>query len=180
MKPLTALQEGNKMDDSSRDHAPTVGFALEAGDVRAFVAESNRIEGITRPPRKSEIEAHLAFLALPEIRQADLEAFVAVVAPGKPIRDRIGMNVTVGNHRPPGGGRNILQDLYTILTRANRGINPHTVHRDYETLHPFMDGNGRSGRVLWLWQMLRHRADPYVLRRGFLHTFYYQTLSAAR
>ena len=40
--------------------------------------------------------------------------------------------------------------------------------------HPFTDGNGRSGRALWLWQMNNHA--PF----GFLHTFYYQTLENSR
>ena len=50
-------------------------------------------------------------------------------------------------------------------------------HNDYENLHPFTDGNGRSGRMLWAWQM---RNDDDAMARGFLHTFYYQTLSACR
>jgi len=47
------------------------------------------------------------------------------------------------------------------------------VHLDYEHLHPFTDGNGRSARMLWAWQM---REFPL----GFLHTFYYQALSLRR
>ena len=47
----------------------------------------------------------------------------------------------------------------------------------YETLHPFMDGNGRSGRILWAWQMIEHNIAP-GLSLGFLHAYYYQTLAA--
>lgn len=48
---------------------------------------------------------------------------------------------------------------------------PWEVHIAYEMLHPFTDGNGRSGRMLWAWQMRNFPLD-------FLHTFYYQTLNA--
>ena len=48
----------------------------------------------------------------------------------------------------------------------------------YEMLHPFMDGNGRSGRALWAWMMLRLGQDPFALL--FLHRFYYQTLENSR
>lgn len=149
-------------------------------DLVSFVRESNRIEGIRREPTQEEVDAHAVLLSLPELKRADIEAFVAIIAPGKPIRDRVGMNVTVGNHRPPPGGRTILVDLHHILGRANKRHSPFKVHQAYETLHPFMDGNGRSGRAIWLWMMLKIGHDPHVLQRGFLHTWYYQSLSASR
>ena len=52
---------------------------------------------------------------------------------------------------------------------------PWVFHVQYERLHPFTDGNGRSGRALWAWQMMRRREG---LALGFLHRFYYQTLVA--
>jgi hypothetical protein len=145
-------------------------------DLRAFVKESNRIEGIVRAPNAGEMREHEEFLKLEAITVDNMVRFVGVIAPGKPIRDRVGMNVRVGNHFPPGGGRSVLVGLMEILQRVNKGRDAYLNHHDYESLHPFMDGNGRSGRVLWLWQMVRQAEDPYVLRRGFLHSFYYQAL----
>jgi Fic/DOC family protein len=146
--------------------------------LRKFVAESNRIEGIVRSPWKSELEVTRAFIDLAVIRVADLENFVNVCA-GAPLRINPGMNVTVGDHLPPLGGPAIGYKLEEIVKRVNDGADPHEIHVAYETLHPFMDGNGRSGRVLWAWQMCQ-KYGREGLQLGFLHRWYYQSLSAAR
>lgn len=147
-------------------------------EIKKFVVESNRIEGILRRPKAAEIRVTTDFLRLPRIGVADLENFVQVCAQA-PLRRNFGMNVRVGKHLPPPGGPNVGYDLDMLLQRANDEEDPYAVHVDYETLHPFMDGNGRSGRVLWAWQMLAQGIWP-GLKLGFLHAFYYQTLSASR
>jgi hypothetical protein len=147
---------------------------MSTNDVYRFIVESNRIEGIHRQPTDGEALATAAFLSLELIRVEDVERFVGAVSPGALLRTTVGLDVRVGNHIPPRGGSTIRQALEAILARANAGEHPFDVHRDYETLHPFMDGNGRSGRVLWAWQM---QGD---LRLGFLHAWYYQSLERSR
>ena len=135
-----------------------------------FVAESNRIENIVRPPHGYEVRAHKTFFGISSPTVSDLEIFVDDVC-GKSIRDGAGMDVRVGSHIAPPGGPAIVEDLTELLGRIVRdSIAPHPAHCEYETLHPFMDGNGRSGRVLWAWQMLRFD-HVFGIELGFLRAF---------
>ena len=136
-----------------------------------FVRESNRIEGIERDPTADEIDAHKWFLARDKITVRDLGTLVSVIQPDAVIRRTIGLDVRVGNHIAPRGGPEIEQRLEAILAVID---SPYKTHLAYEDLHPFTDGNGRSGRALWLWQM---GGEAPI---GFLHRFYYQTLEAQR
>ena len=137
-----------------------------------FVRESNRIEGIHRDPTDAELQAHIDFLA-GDISVEALERFVDVVQPGAELRRKRGMNVSVGNHIAPFGGPEIEPTLRFLLAAPWSTWRRHV---EYETLHPFMDGNGRSGRVLWLHDMGGLDLAPL----GFLHHFYYQTLASTR
>ena len=146
-------------------------------DLRDFVTESNRIEGILREPTSGEIIHHKRLLMLSKITIPDMERFVEGVQHGAQLRDLLGMNVRVGLHLAPAGGPHIAVDLSEILKAASVGASwPYDTHHRYERLHPFTDGNGRSGRVLWLWMMRGIEQAPL----GFLHHFYYQALQAGR
>lgn len=147
-------------------------------DLHTFVTESNRIEGIRRPPKQIEIDATAQFVMLPGLMVRDIKTLVAAFQPDAILRDRKGLNVRVGNHVAPFGGPMIQADLARLLAKITGGqIDPWVAHVAYETLHPFTDGNGRSGRAIWLWHMEQHCGGTELT---FLHAFYYQTLSRAR
>jgi hypothetical protein len=137
------------------------------------IRESLRIENIHRDPTCAEMTEYKRFMRLKAISIADLEQFVSVYAPGKPLREQPGMDVQIGG-RVCYGGPSVRSDLSSLLDRVNSGHEgAYNAHIEYEMLHPFMDGNGRSGRMLWYWQM---EAQAWGTQFAFLHTFYYQTL----
>lgn len=142
-----------------------------------FIYESNRIENITTPPNRAEINVYESFLHLDNIKLVDVENFINQIA-NVPIRSKNGMNVYVENHKPERGGPEIPKKLEYILACLNEQLfDPYEIHSQYETLHAFMDCNGRSGRIIWLWQRQKLGLDSPL---GFLHHYYCESLEHSR
>ena len=95
------------------------GFSIEDYDrvhsdeqLAAFVAESNRIEGIHRPPTDAEIKAHRALMARKRVKIEHVTALVAVCQPTAVLRATTDVHgVRVGNHVAPPSGPKIVHDL---------------------------------------------------------------------
>ena len=145
-------------------------YSVEA--LKRFLIGSLAIEGIYRPPTQREIEATMSFLDGACTADTVIE-LQEVYAPGMPLRDQPTMNVAVGNYIAPRGHTGMRRQLATVLVEEG----PWSAHVLFEQLHPFMDGNGRTGRAVWAWKMLRKNDDPFAL--SFLHKWYYQTLQYA-
>jgi len=157
-----------------------IGMAIEATrvnrlkmkDLRFFVHESNCIEGII-----NDREDESALIRLQRLlKHPDLAiSIISKYNNAGFLRNKPGMDVYVGKYTPPQGGFSMTAALREVLDRANEGYHPYKVHQLFESLHPYMDGNGRTGRAIWLWQMVRQKG--YNLDLGFLHAYYYQSLS---
>ena len=157
---------------------------MKTEHLREFLIESNKIEGI-KVLKVSQVNMAHAFLRLELIKVHHMENLVGSFQPGAILRDKPGMDVRVGNYRPARGGPNVVSQLELLLQMVGSPKpemawdNPYKIHKWYESLHPFGDGNGRSGRMLWLWQMV-NQGHGYRPEWGFLQHFYFQSLEHGR
>jgi Fic family protein len=90
---------------------------------------------------------------------------------------------------PPDHVPGLLADLERFIHDAEPGLPPLVrialVHVQFETIHPFLDGNGRIGRLLIaaLLEQWRLLPEPLVYLSGYLKQHqgeYYRRLSAVR
>lgn len=148
--------------------------------LESFVLESWRIEGLR--PAGADLAAvvalHREFLECPapDVRLL-AETASALTWGAARLRVAHGMDVRVGSHVAPPGGPEIEPALRGLLIAAQEhDLTPYRLHQEFERLHPFLDGNGRAGRLVWAWMMEDLGHDPAWRERGFLHTWYYQSL----
>ena len=127
--------------------------AAAFGDwVPKFVRVSNRIAGIIREPTVAEIGAHRGLLAVSALRVENLELFVHHVSPGAALRQP--SDVEVAYH--DASQSNVRADLSTIVEAARtNSASAYRLHQLFRMLGPFTDANGRCGRVLRMWQLMR-------------------------
>jgi len=115
-----------------------------------FVEKNARIQVIT----------HLEVLKLHRIMAAQ------VMDQGEAGKYRT-IRVRVGDYvaPPPERVKALMSDLLAWWNKRASAISPilssAIVHHQFETIHPFADGNGRAGRMLSLWELYRRGFDNH-------------------
>lgn len=80
-------------------------------------------------------------------------------------------DVRVGSYAPP--SYYIVPDLMKNYWNRFYLMNSWRAHNEFEKVHPFVDLNGRIGRLVWLNKAVKNGYDFSI---PFLQAFYYQTL----
>lgn len=89
------------------------------------------------------------------------------------------VQVWVGNHQPPNALRvpelmeQWLFDLHMTIDHPEPGENhPKQMHKSFEYIHPFVDGNGRTGRMLMWWHEIKLGKPPTLILNSEKQDYY--------
>jgi Fic family protein len=138
------------------------GREIPAAAQRARREVANYFAGlrfVEKNARKTAI-THAEILKLHRIMAAE------VMDQGKAGEYR-SIRVKVGSYIPPSPERvgPMMSDLLKWWNGSAAMISPiisaAIVHHQFETIHPFADGNGRTGRMLSLWELYRRGFDDH-------------------
>ena len=174
---IPALQK----DSAARNaHASTAieGNPLTLEQVRAL--EEGRELSAPAPRHQREVLNYFAALRFvaknadkTTIRHADVLALHRIVAAGVMDQGEAGkyrtIGVRIGDYLPPAADAvsGLMFELLTWWNELARELSPilssAILHYRFEAIHPFADGNGRTGRALALWELYRRGFDTHHL-----------------
>ena len=172
---IPALQKDTRARNT---HSSTAieGNPLTLEQVRAVEADPDSIPAGTRPRREvlnyfaalRHVEKHAGMTRLVHDDILRLHAIIAgqVMDQGEAGRYRT-MRVTVGKYAPPPPDdvSGLMFDLLEWWNKDAPALSPvlssAILHYRFEAIHPFADGNGRTGRVLGLWELYRRGFDAH-------------------
>lgn len=138
------------------------GRSLEASDDRSQREVLNYFAGL----RYIEKNA-----AKKTIRHEDVFSLHRILADGVMDQGDAGryrtIAVRVGNYFPPAAAdvSGLMMELLDWWNKPSKDLSPvlssAILHHRFESIHPFSDGNGRTGRALALWELYRRGFDTH-------------------
>ena len=63
-------------------------------------------------------------------------------------------------------------DMWIEKMQNLEKIDPKTAHIDFEHIHPFRDGNGRTGRMLMWWHEIQLGLEPTIIKYDDRYEYY--------
>jgi len=138
------------------------GRELAAGDARSKREVTNYFAGLRYVEQHADEES---------IRHEHLFKLHRILADGVMDQGEAGryrtIGVRVGHHLPPAPD-DVSPLMFELLTWWNEEaaelspiLSSAIVHYRFEHIHPFADGNGRTGRALALWELYRRGFDTH-------------------
>jgi len=150
--PLT-LEEVRALEEGRQIEAPAPRFQREVTNYFAGLRYIEKNAGIQQVRHEHLFELH-RLLAGEVMDQGQAGAYRTI-------------DVRVGNHRPPHPDDvsplmfELLEWWNTRSTELSPILTSAILHYRFEDIHPFADGNGRTGRSLALWELYRRGFDSH-------------------
>lgn len=147
---------------------------------KEFIRESNLIEGINSPEADAQSwEAWLWLVDREHVGREDLLELHGLITRGQLAKSESGqfrrVPVSVGGHLPPAPfiAQQQIYEWLMDLMQHWQTLDPKEMHIRFEKIHPFVDGNGRTGRMLMWWHELKQGEDPTLIRSNEADRHYY-------
>ena len=146
---------------------------------KEFIRHSNLIEGVDNEAEDKQCWEAWLWLKdqkiISQIVMLELHRKIMINQMGNIAGHFRNVQVYVGNHVPP-NGEIMRGQLYgwglDLLERYDK-FTPREMHVRFEKIHPFLDGNGRTGRMLMWWHELKVGQDPTMIRSNEADRHYY-------
>lgn len=148
-------------------------------DMKQHIRESNLIEGVDNP--KEDRRSLWAWNWL--IKQEAIVPSVILELHRKIMLKKLcpserghyrKVQVWVGRHKPP-EAQWVEQLIYDWCMNVNYNSlieYPKKAHIEFERIHPFIDGNGRTGRMLMWWHELKQGKPPTLILNSQKQDYY--------
>ena len=140
------------------------------------IKQSNLIEGVnSRKADRHSLEAWLWLEKQPEITHELIWQIHRLIMRGLMNPDEIGTyrrcNVQVGGRLCP-HWEHVDALMENVIYGFKTSNDPVALHIQYELVHPFRDGNGRTGRMLMWWHQVKLGQKPTIYKASERWAYY--------
>ena len=158
-------------------------------NVRYMLKESNAIEGVFgRYPLVQAGRAWRYAMNFDKITPEIIKEIHRIMMIGLPLEPRHrgawrDIPVYIGGEKksqPPLVIQRQIEEWCEKTNTVDRNFDPVTLHIAFEEIHPFVDGNGRVGRLLLNWHLVKRNNAPLLVYTHTDRKTYYRLFASYR